>query len=167
MARHRIKDFGLPERVYLRRGTYYYVCPVSGTWKSLGRTMQDVDVGLASLGVSKAVMPIGHLGVIYTYCKRNAKARGIAFDLTRADLAAMWARCRGRCELTGIKLDVLRVTGCKRRPMAPSIDRIDSRAGYAPGNCRLVCVAVNLAVNEWGDDLFARIAKGYLRRSAR
>jgi hypothetical protein len=31
-------------------------------------------------------------------------------------------------------------------------------------NCRLVVIAINLAMNEWGHDVFGKIAAGYLRK---
>jgi hypothetical protein len=164
MGRNRTANFELPMRVYKRRKTYFYVCPETAKWKRLGTTVREVNAGVASLGLTRAVMPMDHLKVIYTTCRRNAATRGLEFSLTKDDLQAMWERSKGRCEVTGIKLDIVRIPDCKRRPLAPSIDRIDSRSGYTLENCRLVCVAVNLAINEWGEDLFGRVAKAYVRR---
>ena len=45
-----------------------------------------------------------------------------------------------------------------------SLDRIDSSKGYTVENCRLVCTAVNLAMNEWGEDVLERIALYYRRK---
>src|SRR5690606_21411241 len=57
--------------------------------------------------------------------------------------------------------------GWFRRPFAPSLDRIDTSTGYEAGNCRLVCVLANIALNEWGEDVFARVAIGVaLKRRA-
>lgn len=68
----------------------------------------------------------------------------------------------GRCALTGIKFDFAPVGFGKKRPFAPSIDRVLSSAPYKVGNVRLVCVAVNVALNQWGDEVLRTVAKGML-----
>ena len=71
----------------------------------------------------------------------------LAFDLYRAQ--------GGRCALSG-----LRQVGSGKvlRPFAPSLDRIDSTGGYTRDNVRLVCQAVNFALNAYGEDVFREIA---------
>lgn len=67
-----------------------------------------------------------------------------------------------KCALTGIPF-FMRVSGeWGRHPFAPSIDRINSSKGYVEGNCRVVAVAVNIALADWGEDVFRRIAEGYV-----
>lgn len=70
----------------------------------------------------------------------------------------MWIRAAGACEVTGIPFSLDRGES-GRRPYAPSLDRRDSSGGYTSENCRLVCVAVNVAMNEWGAELLLRIAE--------
>lgn len=53
-----------------------------------------------------------------------------------------------------------------RRPYVVSIDRIDSAKGYEAKNIRLVVSAVNLAMNEWGLEIFDRIAREYVKRES-
>ncbi len=48
-------------------------------------------------------------------------------------------------------------TNSYRAPFAPSIDRINSEKGYTDGNVRLVCVAVNWALSDWGIEVFEKI----------
>ncbi len=60
------------------------------------------------------------------------------------------------------QITVHKKPGWRRAPWAPSVDRIDSSKGYVPGNVRLVCVAANLAMNEWGEDVLARVARAYV-----
>jgi hypothetical protein len=66
-------------------------------------------------------------------------------------------RAGGRCEVSGIEFQ-RRAPGVSRNPWTPSIDRIDSSVGYTAANCRLVCLAVNLAMSTWGEDVILTIA---------
>lgn len=54
-----------------------------------------------------------------------------------------------RCAITRTPFSMTKIGGA--RPYAPSIDRIDCSLGYSAKNCRIVCVATNLAINRWGD----------------
>lgn len=49
------------------------------------------------------------------------------------------------------------------RPFMPSIDRTNSAKGYTAGNCRLVCVAANFAMNEWGQGVLHKLAVAYVK----
>lgn len=91
---------------------------------------------------------------LYTQTKAAAKKRGHAFDLTPVAYAGL---VRDRCALTDIPFDLSPASGA-RRPFAPSIDRPDSSRGYADDNARIVCVAVNIAMNQWGEDVLYRLA---------
>jgi hypothetical protein len=91
---------------------------------------------------------------------QRARKRSLPVD---ADLAALtfeiYAAQGARCALTGIQFDLCVVgTGQARRPFAPSLDRIDSSEGYTRDNTRLVCQAVNFALNAFGEDVFREIA---------
>lgn len=94
--------------------------------------------------------------------KARAAKTGKPFGLTRSDLVLLLLRSGGACEVTGIAFNLTSTTKHKNRPFAPSIDRINSRLPYTMENCRLVCVAANLAINEWGDEIFSRVASGWL-----
>jgi hypothetical protein len=91
---------------------------------------------------------------------QRARARGLPVD---PDLVALtfdlFEAQGGRCALTGVEFD-LRVVGAgqARRPFAPSLDRIDCSGGYTRDNARLVCQAVNFALNAFGEDIFREIA---------
>lgn len=104
--------------------------------------------------------------------KKRAAAKGVAFTITNEDSEALWRRCGSCCEVTKIPFNVSAETAGERRPYAPSIDRIDCRQGYTPENVRVVCVAVNIAMNEWGEDVLYRVCtalvkNGGFRRLAR
>jgi hypothetical protein len=68
--------------------------------------------------------------------------------------------------LSGIPFEFERRWRGQRRPFAPSLDRINSAKGYVYSNCRLVCVAVNIAMNEWGLEPLLRVARELLKREA-
>ena len=90
---------------------------------------------------------------------QRARARGLPVDPDLVALTFELFEAQGaRCGLTGIAFD-LRVVGCgqARRPFAPSLHRIDSSAGYTRDNTRLVCQAVNFALNAYGEDVFRDI----------
>lgn len=83
------------------------------------------------------------------------------YELTRQEEQALIARCQGCCEVTGLPFRPPSEQ-YSRNPYGPSLDRIDSSKGYTPDNVRIVCVAANLAMNEWGEEVLSRIAKAYV-----
>lgn len=101
----------------------------------------------------------------YTTAKRNARKRGIKFSLTRTDIEILVTRCEGCCELSGIPFELDPHATASRRPFAPSIDRIESSKGYDRHNVRVICVAANLALNEWGDETLLRLARAIVDRA--
>jgi hypothetical protein len=96
--------------------------------------------------------------------RRSAKARGIEFDLTPAYVLALIQKAKFRCPVSGIAFSEERGEFHKN-PWAPSIDRIDNRHGYVAGNVRVVSLAANLAMNEWGYDVLLRLAHGVVNSS--
>lgn len=105
-------------------------------------------------------------GELYRQARKNALTRNIPFTLTRGEFDALLARADGRCMISGIQFEFVYEGTASRRPYAPSLDRIDSMKGYTAGNVRLVCVAVNLAMNQWGLDVLMRIARNIMEREA-
>ena len=67
---------------------------------------------------------------------------------------------RWRCAVSGVALHPPGSPGkFKRHPFSPSIDRIIPDEGYVRVNCRIVCLMVNSAINEWGLDNFLKLVE--------
>ena len=94
--------------------------------------------------------PIGRAKRMMTNSRNSAKQRHIVFDITLEDILP--AVERGYCELTGIKFDFNPHPEKNHNPLAPSIDRIDSKKGYTKDNIRIVLWFVNCAVGEGSDE---------------
>lgn len=107
-----------------------------------------------------------HACMLVRMAKTRAKLKKVPFDLDQAAVAKMIEDQDYRCEVTGIPFDLWQ-TGrravVRRMPMRPSLDRREPRDGYVIGNVRIICTAANMALNEWGDDVFELIAEGLLR----
>lgn len=104
----------------------------------------------------------------YYLAERNSRQRGIEFSLQLHELMALARRSQGRCEVTGIRFEVIEMTRkWDRQPWTASIDRIDCTKGYAISNCRLVCSAVNVALNSWGETVLERVAEGLIEQRLR
>lgn len=86
--------------------------------------------------------------------KRNARNRGIPFGMTKAEFLEIADRAGGHCEVSGLPFDLRYWQQSKRRPFAPSLDRIDATRAYTKQNCRLVCGIVNAALSDWGEEPF-------------
>lgn len=102
---------------------------------------------------------------LHRQCEKNARARGIEFALRLVDVCELTRVSKGRCVVTNIRLCHDRVEGNRiKRPYAPSIDRVDSSKGYSLENCRLVCVAANMAMSQWGEEVLLELAKSIARK---
>jgi hypothetical protein len=104
-----------------------------------------------------------HIVQLLKNARARCKASGVAITLTETEVVEMMERQGWRCAVSGLPFD-LDATGPNRRvfrrPFRPSLDRVRARGPYSRENVRVVCVAVNVALNEWGDEILARIAHG-------
>lgn len=83
---------------------------------------------------------------------------------TENDLMSLWERCGGKCAITRLQFTDEKVgTGRARRAFAPSLDKIDPEGAYTVDNCRLVMVAINFALNAWGEEVYLRLARAAVR----
>lgn len=97
------------------------------------------------------------------YYSAASRSRKFGYSImSREAFESIVSRAAGRCEVSGIVFSTQRLEGQRKAMWAPSIDRIDNTKGYEAENCRLVCVAVNLALNEFGADVLLRIASALM-----
>lgn len=99
----------------------------------------------------------------FLLCSRRNVARKLSID---CDLTVDWLLDRynqqqARCQMSGIEFDLSRLAKSKRHPYGPSIDRIDYKLGYTKDNVRLVNIATNYALNQFGEDILRHIASCY------
>lgn len=96
----------------------------------------------------------------------SAKQRAVR-DGVQCSLTWEWilgCLTAGSCAVTGLPFDLSKHPVFKTHPFAPSIDRIAAGGDYSPANCRVVILAVNAAMNEWGEDIFQQVAAAYMQR---
>lgn len=89
--------------------------------------------------------------------RSRAIERGMECDLEHSDLEAIMESQKMRCALTGAKFDLNVAVIGKRRPFAPSVDRIDNSFGYIVGNIRITTVISNIARQDFGDEAFFKM----------
>ncbi len=91
----------------------------------------------------------------------RARVRTLDFDVDMAHLLSLWREQKGRCAVSGLSFtEEWKGESFVKTPFGPSLDRIDSSKGYMQENVRLVCMAANFALNQWGDDILRRLAHG-------
>lgn len=106
-----------------------------------------------------AILKTKKVNEIFNNSKNNARRRGIKWGLSKEDVLSLLERSKGLCEVTGIKLNhSTPKTKGDKRPFASSLDRKDSTLGYTKSNCRIVCAAANMAMNQWGDKVLKKMA---------
>ena len=90
--------------------------------------------------------------------KKRARAKQLPFEIDEDDMLKQVEKNKLRCVLSAI---IFRpCDDYYRNPYRPSIDRIDCKKGYTKDNVRVVAYCVNAAMNEWGFDVLAEVAKG-------
>lgn len=95
----------------------------------------------------------GRLRTLLSSADSRAKKAGIEMSLTFDWLTDVFQKQGGCCALTGIKLEFpAKVDGPRHyHPFSPSLHRSDPGKAYTPDNVLLVCTAVNIALNRFGD----------------
>lgn len=83
--------------------------------------------------------------------RRHRQKDGSGACLTLAQFGQVLARCGGRCELSGVELHRPPTGKRSRDPLNISIDRRDCALGYTLANTRVITLALNVAMNHWGE----------------
>ena len=106
----------------------------------------------------------GALKTILYSASLRASKNNIAYDLDFFWLSDLWDAQDGKCLLTGIEFNTERTEKRKTfyRPYGPSLDKIDPNGGYTKDNTRLVCTAINLAMNQFGEAAFELLARAFI-----
>jgi hypothetical protein len=155
-------ELQLPPRVYLKHGAYHFVDD-TGRWHRQTRDAADIERALAAAvrrvpATMAEVERYARSLVARSRC--NARSHGSrSHDLTAEAVVRLLWRAGWRCAVSGTPFSMAVVGPRKQRPYAPSIDRIDNDLGYTEGNCRMVCIIVNIAMNTWGPEALRHVAK--------
>jgi hypothetical protein len=98
----------------------------------------------------------------------RARKAQMRFTLPPEFAATLYDRQLGRCAVSGIEFNLQRFADALvKHPFAPSIDRKLSSGGYTEDNVRLVCVAVNFGMGQWGEEVYMTIARAAVAREAK
>lgn len=164
----------------IRSGNYYVhgthngkrirVATNSADLRSAKRFLDDLSHSLHS-GWRKSAIDGNEWHTVATaICQRHrthSKARGIPFEITKADVYKAMADADFRCAVSGIAFSKRAPGDSNPDPWSPSIDRIDNRHGYVRGNIRIVSTIANLAMNRWGYDQLLRLSHAVVLNSSR
>ena len=100
--------------------------------------------------------------------RQRAGRSGLMHDLAPNHGERLFQQQAGRCTISGLAFSLTMFPGVLvKHPFAPSLDRISSRAGYAAENVRLVCIAVNFGLGQWGEELYLTFARAAVERGGR
>lgn len=161
----------LPDSLVLSNGAYYFRPCQSAARIYLGATRRSAiqryqkylsgEIKARQLRAAPNDMDRVKLA-LFSSMKKRAREKG--FDvMSKSEFETLWINSNQRCSLTGIRFSTKRLPNKNIRPWVPSVDRINSSMGYQIDNCRLVCSAVNIAMNEWGEGVLLRIARAIIK----
>lgn len=83
---------------------------------------------------------------IWHSLRQNARKRGLAHTVTRAEVESLWTAQDGKCALSRVPMDTTIGSAT-----AASIDRKDSSLGYVAGNVQLICWWLNMGKSNYQD----------------
>lgn len=108
----------------------------------------------------------GKLYDLLEAARGRAKKNNIPIDIDLNYLLELYEQQGGKCKLTNLNFTLnTRKEGQHFNPFNPSIDKINHKGGYTKENIRLVCVIVNLSLNEFGEDNFKLMCEAYINNS--
>jgi hypothetical protein len=107
------------------------------------------------------------LGKLFNQIKRNAKTRGLEFNVSIEYLEKLFIEQNYKCKLSGlpIYIDTRRINYEHQKTTA-SLDRIDSLLGYIQGNLQWVHVDVNYMKLDHNQEYFIFICKAIACQNA-
>lgn len=79
--------------------------------------------------------------------------------ITRTDILRLLKKQDYRCAVSGSYFTHDAFEARSRDPFQPSVDRMDCSRGYELDNIRIVCLAVNIAMSDWGEAVLRKIAE--------
>lgn len=98
------------------------------------------------------------------HARRRAAASGVPFDISLEWGMKQVEEAGFRCALTGIPFYADHPHASSKHPFGPSLDRVVPKLGYTTTNTRIVCLAVNVMLMDWGTEVFEKIANSYRYR---
>lgn len=106
------------------------------------------------------------LGNLVPRSRRRAARAGFPNDLASDHGQHLFEQQTGLCAISGLPFSLTQFPGVLvKHPFAPSLDRVSSRGGYTEDNVRLVCIAVNFGMGQWGEELYLTFARAAVARS--
>jgi hypothetical protein len=97
---------------------------------------------------------------LFTSARYRALKAKMDFKLTHEIVEELYDQQEGRCAISGYPFNFERFPeALVKMPFAPSIDRVLSSGDYTEDNVRLVCVAVNFGINQWGKEVYMKLAR--------
>ncbi len=136
---------------------YYYLRRPGGPRVRLGTEKNTVSQIMSNYQAAVSVRP--DFSWIDGWARRavdKAKCRGKEVSITSVDVVKLISRQSYKCSITGRQFSDEPSTTSRRRPLMPSIDRIDNAEGYTLGNIRIVTVIANMARSDFSDDELER-----------
>lgn len=101
---------------------------------------------------------IGRAKDLFRSAKKRAIDKKIEFNICFEQVLVLVLI--GKCSKSGICFDLSKpVEKIKRKPFAPSLDRIDSFKGYTPENIQIVCNLYNAGKGQHTDEEFIEFCK--------
>lgn len=107
--------------------------------------------------------------LLHKVTSRRASWRKLPYELSVQTIYDLLREANDQCAVSGIEMVYLPKEGDEtwhRRPLSPSIDRIDNGQGYTPSNIRIVCACVNIGINEWGLELFQQVCRAVTEKQS-
>lgn len=95
--------------------------------------------------------------------RKRSVIKGLPFDLDvyRKEIQARIDA--GFCEISGVPFNL----NDGKTFDSPSIDRIDCKIGYVYTNIRIVCFAMNCALNVWGEEVLWKVMESWMKTRER